>query len=68
MKETNGHNDLKPLLTVADLGRYLSRNRDWIYDAISAGELPAIRVGRAFRFDPDELAVWLEDRRVGTIS
>ena len=65
MKWTNGHNDLKPLLTVADLGRLLSRNRDWIYDAISAGELPAIRVGRAFRFDTDEITAWLNEHRVG---
>ena len=51
------------LLLVEDVERLLGRSRDWIYDEVEAGRLPARRVGRLLRFHPDDLVEWLDGRR-----
>lgn len=63
---THQHPPLPPrLLDVDGLAQVLGRSRDWIYDEVEAGRLPAIRVGRFLRFDPSDIAAWLDDRRIG---
>jgi excisionase family DNA binding protein len=32
------------------------------------GEIPFIRVGRSVRFDPAQLATWLETRQMGCVA
>jgi excisionase family DNA binding protein len=36
-----------------------------IYRMVAEGKLPAVRIGRAIRFDPDAVAAFLESVRVG---
>jgi excisionase family DNA binding protein len=56
-------------LTVDDVAEMLSLTRQRVYRMVRAGELPIVRVGtRAIRFDPEELARWVDDRRVAGAS
>jgi excisionase family DNA binding protein len=56
------------LLTTAEVAEYLvvpvSTIHRWRY--VGTGP-PAIRVGRHLRFDPDDLRVWIAERR-GTVE
>ena len=36
-----------------------------IYRMVTEGKIPAVRIGRAIRFDPDAVAAFLESVRVG---
>jgi excisionase family DNA binding protein len=49
-------------LTVAELGELLSLGRTAIYDMVRRGAIPCIRIGYSVRFDPDEIAKWLQVR------
>lgn len=51
------------LLHVDEVEHLLGRSKDWIYDEVEAGRLPALRIGRLLRFDPASLAEWLDHRR-----
>jgi excisionase family DNA binding protein len=48
MSETNHE---RPLATVREIVKILRVDADTIYRAIRAGDLPAVRVGRQWRFD-----------------
>lgn len=54
-----------PLLDVPSVAHLLNRPPSWVYAQVEAGLLPVIRVGRLLRFDADELAAWLDERREG---
>lgn len=47
----------------SELARRLRMSRARIYDAIHAGELPAIRVGNGFRILPEDRDRWLATLR-----
>jgi excisionase family DNA binding protein len=53
------------LLSIAEVSDLLGFHpvtlRDWARD----GRLPGVRIGSAWRFDPLEIARWLEARRTG---
>lgn len=47
-----------PLLTVTELCNYLKVKRSKVYRLLKAGKLPAFRVGRDWRFNPEEIDLW----------
>jgi len=49
-------------LTVDELGTLLNSSPKTLYKAISAGRLPAYRIGGCIRLDPHDVAEWLRDR------
>ena len=49
-------------LTVDELGTLLNSSPKTLYKAISAGRLPAYRIGGSIRLDPHDVAEWLRDR------
>ncbi len=53
------------LLDVPAVAEILNRPASWVYQQVEAGQLPVIRVGRFLRFDPVEIAAWLDARREG---
>jgi excisionase family DNA binding protein len=52
-------------LTTEEVLAYLSINLRTVYRLIKAGSLPAVRVGRQWRFRKRDLDDWLESRRHG---
>ena len=51
-----------PLLRPDQAATLLAVKTSWVYDAVRAGNLPCIRVGRHIRFTRGMLEEWLEDR------
>jgi excisionase family DNA binding protein len=52
-----------PLLRAEDAARLLSVRTSWIYEAVRAGALPCLRVGRHIRFTRGMLEAWLREAR-----
>jgi excisionase family DNA binding protein len=53
---------LRPALTTAEVMRLLAvRDRDTVYALVTSGRLPAARLGREYRFDPDVVAAFLRN-------
>jgi excisionase family DNA binding protein len=50
--------DLAPALTVRDLAHYLKVKQGTVYRLIKAGQLPAFRVGRDWRFSREAIDRW----------
>ena len=48
------------LMTVEEVAQYLRLNPQTVYRKAKAGELPAVRIGRAIRFRRSELESWLK--------
>ena len=53
-------------LTTEELLEYLQVNLRTVYRLIKAGKLPAVRVGRQWRFRKSDLDAWLESERPRT--
>ena len=51
------------VMTVDEVAELLSVSKQLIYKLRSNGRIPSLRVAGAIRFDPVELACWLDDRR-----
>jgi excisionase family DNA binding protein len=54
---------LSPFLTTDEVLGYLKVNPRTIYRLIRSGELPAIRIGRQWRFRRRDLDDWLDRQR-----
>ena len=50
---------LNDILTVSEVAEYLRINPQTVYRKAKAGELPAVRIGRAIRFRRTDLEEWL---------
>ncbi len=48
------------VMTVSEVAEYLRVNPQTVYRKAKAGELPAVRIGRAIRFRRSELEAWLK--------
>ncbi len=55
----------EPLLKADQAAALLSVKTSWIYEAVRAGALPCIRVGRHIRFTRPLLEEWLATRADG---
>lgn len=49
-------------LSVAEAAKHLGIGRNRTYDLISAGTLPAIRIGRTIRIPTEQLRLWIESQ------
>lgn len=47
------------LMTVEDLCAYLGVSKDFIYDQVRDGRLPAIRIARQLRFRPPDVDAFI---------
>jgi excisionase family DNA binding protein len=50
------------LLTPDDVCALLKVKKSWLYDAVEAGTLEAIRLGKQLRFRPSALIRYVEER------
>ena len=61
--DTNGiHRLTMPLLTPAEAAELLAVRPSWIYEAVRAGALPCLRIGRHIRLTRTMLEEWLQGR------
>jgi excisionase family DNA binding protein len=64
----NKHDDIPrlntPLLTPAEAAQLLAVKPSWMYEAVRAGTLPCLRIGRHIRFTRTMLEDWLQGRVV----
>lgn len=52
-------------LTTEEVMDYLQVNLRTVYRLIRAGRIPAVRIGRQWRFQKTDIDAWLEDNRTG---
>ena len=50
------------LLTAHEVAKMWQVHPEWIYDQVSAGKLPAIRLGRNIRFREGDLEAYLREQ------
>lgn len=48
------------LLTVADVAEYLGLSVGTVYNKVSRGEIPHVKLGRAVRFRRSEIDRWID--------
>jgi excisionase family DNA binding protein len=53
----------EPLLQPSEAAALLSVRPSWIYEAVRAGRLPHIRIGRHIRFSRSDLERWVDAHR-----
>jgi excisionase family DNA binding protein len=58
----------KRLLNAEEAARYLGLKTDTVYKKARLRELPSVRVGRALRFDVNELDRFVEQHSIKTID
>jgi excisionase family DNA binding protein len=58
----DAHRLATPLLTPAEAAQLLAVGPSWIYEAVRAGALPCVRIGRHIRFTRTMLEEWLQGR------
>ena len=66
MSHPHSHDDVPrldtPLLTPAEAAQLLAVKPSWIDEAVRAGTLPCLRIGRRIRFTRAMLEDWLQSR------
>ena len=50
---------MKELLTTQELAKYLKLRPETVLRKSRKGELPAVKIGRQYRFDVDQINNWL---------
>jgi excisionase family DNA binding protein len=55
-------------LTTAEVLAYLQVNLRTVYRLLKAGKIPAVRVGRQWRFRKSDVDAWLESQRPGSTA
>jgi excisionase family DNA binding protein len=55
-------------LTTEEVLEYLQVNLRTVYRLIKAGKIPAVRVGRQWRFRKSDIDAWLDNERSGTVT
>ena len=63
MMATSSDAELQAFLTTEDVLGYLKVTPRTIYRLIRTGELPAVRIGRQWRFRRTDLDEWLDRQR-----
>jgi excisionase family DNA binding protein len=56
--------DLYPLLDLGEVAALLGVNERHVRRLVSERRIPFLKWGRLLRFDPVEIAIWLETTRV----
>jgi excisionase family DNA binding protein len=56
----------KKLLSVDDLSAKIGVAKNTIYDWVSMGKLPHLKLGKLVKFEADKIERWLQTKRVET--
>ncbi|MGH9683002.1 MAG: helix-turn-helix domain-containing protein [Candidatus Acidiferrales bacterium] len=55
-------------LKVADLAELFGVTPQYIYKMAASGDIPSFRISGSVRFDPGEVAAWLQERRAPVVT
>jgi excisionase family DNA binding protein len=61
-------NSMATWLDLDELAQHLKLPKSTLYKLVQRGDLPGHKVGRAWRFDRDEVDVWIKAGRKGPFS
>lgn len=61
MKSKASKSDSNAVLTVKELAEYLKLHPTTVYRLLKAGQVPAFRVGSDWRFNREEIDLWLNE-------
>ncbi|MBU1660063.1 MAG: helix-turn-helix domain-containing protein [Chloroflexi bacterium] len=64
-EQSNDITQTKPLWTVNDVAHYLKLQPETIREMARNENLPAIKLGRIWRFPKDKIKCWVEEKMVG---
>jgi len=56
------------IMTVPEVARYLGVVPDTIYRKARRGEIPAVKMGKVWRFPKDALDKWLNDIALSSVK
>lgn len=51
---------ITPLLSVSDVAKSLRISCQMVYKLVAIHELASIRIGKAIRFNPDDINAWIQ--------
>jgi excisionase family DNA binding protein len=51
------------LLTTPQAARSLAISERTLWDLTKRGEIPAVRIGRSVRYDPEDLKAWIDRQK-----
>jgi excisionase family DNA binding protein len=66
--EGKGVTAVTRIMNVDEVARYLGVVPDTIYRKARRGEIPAVKVGKMWRFPKETLDKWLNDAALGTMK
>jgi len=66
-KETDAHNDGE-VMTISDVAQYLRISEAKVYELARSGAIPALRIGKSWRFQKDLLKQWVRKRAEANIA
>lgn len=55
--------DLRSLLTAKEAAEVLAISTRTLWTMTNAGEIPCVRIGRAVRYDPEDLSRWIQKKK-----
>jgi len=51
-------------MTLEEVAQYLKVSKDSIYRLAQRGEIPASKIGNLWRFNREEIDVWMKNKRI----
>jgi excisionase family DNA binding protein len=55
-------------MTVVEVADLLQVSERHVYQLVQSGSIPHLSIGKAIRFDPDQLGDWLKSQSEGNAS
>ena len=51
------------IMTLQQVAEYLKFSKDKVYQMANAGKIPAIKIGKQWRFDKNDLNKWIDKHK-----
>ena len=59
---------MKKLLTIEETAEIIGFKVGSVYKLVCQKRIPYLKVGGALRFDPDELEIWLDKKKIVPVA
>jgi len=63
MSKTDGSGDKRQLMTLEEVAEHLRLGKRTTYRMAKEGELPAFKIGGAWRFDRVDIDQWIQEQK-----